>query len=35
MRKLLVKKDGLWWMVNGEFTPEGDEAIEQQLQAGA
>lgn len=35
MRKLLVRKDGLWWMVNGEFTPEGDEAIEQLLRAGA
>lgn len=34
VRKLLVKRDNLWWMVNGEFTPEGDEAIEQQLTAG-
>jgi hypothetical protein len=31
VRKLLVKKDGLWWIVNGEFTPEGDEAIERML----
>jgi len=31
VRKLLVLKEGLWWMVNGEFTPEGDEAIERLL----
>jgi len=31
VRKLLVKKDGLWWIVNGEFTHEGDEAIERLL----
>lgn len=31
VRKLLVRKDGLWWIVNGEFTHEGDEAIERLL----
>lgn len=30
-RKLVVQKSGLWWIVNGEFTPDGDEAVERLL----
>ncbi len=31
VRKLVVEKDGLWWIVNGEFSADGDEAIERLL----
>jgi hypothetical protein len=30
-RKLVVEKDGLWWLLNGEFSDDGDEAIERLL----